>query len=147
MLSIYLLLIYLLQRVNTNPAISFCFLLISTFSFSSTSMTNRATTKLIYQKQMFTAQKSCLLGCFNSIAKKPQTNTLLKPGFLTCDFTCFSSTKPVLVSEPPGTERVPLLWLAIPCLVAAHLFMWFLTGQQQKNACSLLWVVSFRASL
>lgn len=68
--AIYLLLFYLLRRVNTSSAVSLCFLLISAFSFSSTSTTNRATTKLIYQKQMFTTQKNCLHGGFSSIAKK-----------------------------------------------------------------------------
>lgn len=61
----YLLLIYLLWRTNTNSAVSLCFLLVSAFSFLSTSMTNRATTKLIYQKQVFTTLKDCLCGCLN----------------------------------------------------------------------------------
>lgn len=68
--AIYLPVIYLLRRVNTSSAVSLCFLLVSAFSFSSTSTTNRATTKLIYQKQMFTTRKNCLRGCFNSTEKK-----------------------------------------------------------------------------
>lgn len=54
-------------------------------------MTNTATTKLIYQKQVFTTLKDCLCGCLNLRGK---TKSLLKTVFVMCDFAPFSSTKP-----------------------------------------------------
>lgn len=60
--AIYFLLIYLLQRMTDLLQL---FLFVSAFSFLSTRMTNTATTKLIYQQQVFKTLKDCLCGCLN----------------------------------------------------------------------------------
>lgn len=71
---IYLLLFHLLWTAKRSSAVSLCSLLVSAFSFSSTSRTNASTSTFISQKQMFTTQRNRLHVCFNSIAKEKKIN-------------------------------------------------------------------------